>query len=123
MRAGADAGGRADPPTPLFGNQNQLRPSPKCRHFFIRGTQIRNYCGPRYRQSVGALARGYCFHVSNASAKARSSGRTLFHGEDGATVVVVDHRDVEPATLLQQLKIAPLVVGLLVGQADRSNRA
>ena len=31
--------------------------------------------------------------------------------------VVVDNRDVEPAALLQQLKIA-LLVGLLVGEAD-----
>jgi hypothetical protein len=49
------------------------------------------------------------FQTLSASAKARSPGRALFHREDGAAVVVVDHPTVEPAALLQQLKIALFV--------------
>ena len=46
-----DAGERAEArttPPPLFGNQKSIKaPPPNAVHFFIRGTQNRNYCGPR----------------------------------------------------------------------------
>ena len=52
----------------------------------------------------------------NASANARSPGVPF--GKDGAAVVAVDHGDVEPATLFEQLQIA-ILVGGHVRQADQ----
>ena len=46
------------------------------------------------------------------------AGGAFFDGYDGSAVVAVDDRNIEPATLLQQLKIA-ILVGRLVGQADQ----
>jgi hypothetical protein len=46
------------------------------------------------------------------------AGRTLLHREDGAAVVVVDDRNVEPTALLEQLQIA-ILVGGHVRQADQ----
>src|SRR5262245_52398127 len=46
------------------------------------------------------------------------AGRAFLQGQDGATVVVVNHRDVEPAPLLEQLNIA-ILVSLHVRQADQ----
>jgi hypothetical protein len=58
---------------------------------------------------VRTLARGYCFHASNASAKARLPDKPFSMAKDGAAVVAVDHGDIEPSPLLQQLHIAVLV--------------
>src|SRR5262245_27459022 len=44
------------------------------------------------------------------------AGRAFFQGQNGAAVVVVNHRDVEPAPFLEQLDVAVLV-GLRVRQA------
>src|SRR5438309_1105735 len=55
----------------------------------------------RERFREGALARG-----------------ALFERQDGAAVVVVDDRDVEPGPLLEQLQIA-VAVGVGGGQADQ----
>ena len=46
------------------------------------------------------------------------AGRAFLHRQDGAPVVVVDHRDVEPAALLEQLQIS-LPVGVDVRKADQ----
>src|SRR5438552_19161649 len=45
------------------------------------------------------------------------AGRAFFQSEDGAAVVVVNDRDVEPAALLEHLQIA-ILVGIDVGEAD-----
>src|SRR5262249_50722799 len=45
------------------------------------------------------------------------TGRAFLQGEDGAAVVVVNNRDVEPAALLEHLQIA-ILVGIDVGEAD-----
>jgi hypothetical protein len=79
-------------------------------HFFIRWhSNIGIYCGPRPQRYVRTLARGYCFHASNASAKARLPDKPFSMAKDGAAVVAVDHGDIEPSPLLQQLHIAVLV--------------
>src|SRR5678809_1272150 len=59
-----------------------------------------------------------CSTTASGASSRRVAGRPLFQGDDGAAVVVVDHRDVEPAPLLQQLQVA-ILVGVLVGQADK----
>src|SRR6478752_1559434 len=45
------------------------------------------------------------------------AGSALLHREDGATLVVVDHRHIEPGALLEELQVA-LAIGLHIRQAD-----
>src|ERR1043166_5927471 len=58
------------------------------------------------QQGFGALLLP---HLERLAERA-FAGRTLFECEDGAAVVVVDHRDVEPGALLEQLQI-PVAIG------------
>jgi hypothetical protein len=60
----------------------------------------------------------YSRHAANASLNARSPRGALFDGDDGAALVDVDQRHVEPGALLQELQIAA-ALGLDVGEADQ----
>ena len=46
------------------------------------------------------------------------AGGAFFDGDDGAALVDVDQRHVEPRALLQKLQVA-LAIGIDIGQADQ----
>ena len=67
------------PAGPLTPAKNLVKAPQKCRAFFHSlalkyGTLLR----PRPRRYVRTLARGYCFHASNASAKVRLPDKPFF---------------------------------------------
>ena len=98
------------PAGPLTPAKNLVKAPQKCRAFFhslaLKYRNLLRAAPPKVRENPG---KGLLLPCLERIGEGALAGRAFFHGKDGPAVIAVDHWDVEPSPLVQQLNIAVLV--------------
>ena len=98
------------PAGPLTPAENLVKAPQKCRAFFhslaLKYRNLLRAAPPKARDNPG---KGLLLPCLERIGEGALAGQAFFHGKDSAAVVAVDHGDIEPSPLLQQLQIAALV--------------